>query len=101
MHQSGHSRAHSMQTVQFSSNSPITPRERGGSSGRTSGYCCGDRFTGHRTKGDGKALGQAVTGKGAHEITTLTIPVSAIWARARGMSSVQASFCNWSSRSRG
>lgn len=39
MHQSGHSRAQSMQTVQFSSNRPITPRVRGGSSGRTSGYC--------------------------------------------------------------
>lgn len=39
MHQSGHSRAHNMQTVQFSSNSPITPRVRGGSSGRASGYC--------------------------------------------------------------
>ncbi|CAM5662149.1 hypothetical protein SRIMM317S_07283 [Streptomyces rimosus subsp. rimosus] len=39
MHQSGHSRAHSMQTVQFSSNSPITPRVRGASSGCTSGYC--------------------------------------------------------------
>ena len=30
MHQSGHSRAHSMHTVQFSSRSPITPRLRGG-----------------------------------------------------------------------
>ncbi|CAM5702716.1 hypothetical protein SCALM49S_03897 [Streptomyces californicus] len=39
MHQSGHSRAQSMQTVQFSSNSPMTPRERGRSSGWTSGYC--------------------------------------------------------------
>src|SRR6266566_295170 len=39
MHQSGHSRAQSMQTVQFSSSSAITPRERGGSSGATSGYC--------------------------------------------------------------
>ena len=39
MHQSGHSRAHSMQTVQFSSNRAITPRERGGRSGATSGYC--------------------------------------------------------------
>ena len=39
MHQSGHSRAQSMQTVQFSSSSAITPRERGGSSGSTSGYC--------------------------------------------------------------
>lgn len=39
MHQSGHSRAHSMQTVQFSSNSPMTPRVRGGSSGWASGYC--------------------------------------------------------------
>ncbi len=38
MHQSGHSRAHSMQTVQFSSNRPMTPRVRGGSSGCTSGY---------------------------------------------------------------
>ena len=39
MHQSGHSRAHSMQEVQFSSNSAMTPRERGGSSGCASGYC--------------------------------------------------------------
>src|SRR5882724_3255351 len=39
MHQSGHSRAQSMQTVQFSSSSAITPRLRGGSSGSTSGYC--------------------------------------------------------------
>ncbi len=39
MHQSGHSRAQSMQTVQFSSSSAITPRVRGGSSGCTSGYC--------------------------------------------------------------
>src|SRR5690348_15328233 len=39
MHQSGHSRAHSMQTVQFSSSRAITPRLRGGSSGSTSGYC--------------------------------------------------------------
>src|ERR671916_361120 len=39
MHPSGHSRAHSMQTVQFSSSSAITPRLRGGSSGWMSGYC--------------------------------------------------------------
>ncbi len=39
MHQSGHSRAQSMQTVQFSSSSAITPRERGGRSGFASGYC--------------------------------------------------------------
>ena len=38
MHQSGHSRAQSMQEVQFSSISAITPRVRGGSSGATSGY---------------------------------------------------------------
>ena len=38
MHQSGHSRAHSMQEVQFSSCSAITPRLRGGSAGFTSGY---------------------------------------------------------------
>src|ERR1017187_7071479 len=31
MHQSGHSLAHSMHTVQFSSSSPITPRLRAGS----------------------------------------------------------------------
>src|SRR5215212_8059631 len=39
MHQDGHSRAHSMQEVQFSSSNAITPRLRGGSSGWTSGYC--------------------------------------------------------------
>ena len=39
MHQSGHSRAQSMQTVQFSSINAITPRDRGGSSGSASGYC--------------------------------------------------------------
>ncbi len=39
MHQLGHSRAHSMQEVQFSSISAITPRLRGGNSGWTSGYC--------------------------------------------------------------
>jgi hypothetical protein len=37
MHQSGHSRLHSMQTVQFSSIRAMTPRVRGGSSGRTWG----------------------------------------------------------------
>src|SRR5262245_27123858 len=39
MHQSGHSRAHSMQTVQFSSNRAITPRLRGGRSAGADGYC--------------------------------------------------------------
>ena len=39
MHQSGHSRAHSIHDVQFSSTSPMTPRLRGGRSGLTSGYC--------------------------------------------------------------
>src|ERR671910_393260 len=39
MHQSGHSRAHSMQTVQFSSVRAMTPRLRGGSCGAASGYC--------------------------------------------------------------
>src|SRR3954468_15836391 len=38
MHQSGHSRAQSMQEVQFSSVSAMTPRDRGGSAGETSGY---------------------------------------------------------------
>ena len=35
-----HSRAHSMQTVQFSSSNAMTPRLRGGSSGRWCGYSC-------------------------------------------------------------
>src|SRR4029450_2464394 len=39
MHQSGHSREHSMQTVQFSSMSAMTPRVRAGSLGLTCGYC--------------------------------------------------------------
>src|SRR5579864_5114018 len=39
MHQSGHSRAHSMQTVQFSSSSAITPRVRGASVSFSCGYC--------------------------------------------------------------
>src|SRR6478752_3558053 len=38
MHQSGHSRAQSMHEVQFSSVSAMTPREREGSAGDTSGY---------------------------------------------------------------
>src|SRR5579862_4595714 len=39
MHQSGHCRAQSMQTVQFSSLSAITPRARVGGSSRSCGYC--------------------------------------------------------------
>ena len=39
MHQSGHSREQSMQTVQFSSFSAMTPRVRSGRSGFTWGYC--------------------------------------------------------------
>ena len=39
MHQSGHSRAQSMHTVQFSSMSAITPLVRAGRSGLTCGYC--------------------------------------------------------------
>ena len=38
MHQSGHSRAQSMQDVQFSSSSAMTPRLRGGRCGCASGY---------------------------------------------------------------
>src|SRR5437764_9974463 len=38
MHQSGHSRAQSMHTVQFSSFRAITPRERGGRVAISSGY---------------------------------------------------------------
>ncbi len=37
MHHEGHSRAHSMHDVQFSSCSAMTPRLRGGRSGCTSG----------------------------------------------------------------
>src|SRR5207253_10859080 len=39
MHQSGHERAQSMQTVQFSSLSAMTPRARGAGSSRSCGYC--------------------------------------------------------------
>src|SRR4051794_7427370 len=39
MHQSGQERAHSMQTVQFSSLSAMTPRARGAGSSRSWGYC--------------------------------------------------------------
>src|SRR3954447_5487117 len=39
MHQSGQERAHSMQTVQFSSFSAMTPRARGAGSSRSCGYC--------------------------------------------------------------
>src|SRR5690348_3126869 len=39
MHQSGHWRAQSMQTVQFSSLSAMTPRARVGGSSRSWGYC--------------------------------------------------------------
>src|SRR5674476_999378 len=38
MHQSGHSRAHNMQLVQFSSSRAMTPRVRGGRWGWASGY---------------------------------------------------------------
>src|SRR5690242_440084 len=39
MHQSGHDRAQSMQTVQFSSLSAMTPRARGATSSFSCGYC--------------------------------------------------------------
>src|SRR3954452_13238154 len=39
MHQSGQDRAHSMQTVQFSSLSAMTPRARVTGSSRSCGYC--------------------------------------------------------------
>src|SRR5436190_7844678 len=39
MHQSGQERAHSMQTVQFSSFNAMTPRARGAGSSRSCGYC--------------------------------------------------------------
>src|SRR5579872_3295895 len=39
MHQSGHWRAHSMQTVQFSSRRAMTPRVRGARVSFSCGYC--------------------------------------------------------------
>src|SRR3954452_13031138 len=39
MHQSGQLRAHSMQTVQFSSFNAMTPRARVGGASLTRGYC--------------------------------------------------------------
>src|SRR5215213_9443450 len=39
MHQSGQERAHSMQTVQFSSFNAMTPRARAAGSSRSCGYC--------------------------------------------------------------
>src|SRR5262245_21016279 len=39
MHQSGHERAQSMQTVQFSSRRAITPRARVGGASFSRGYC--------------------------------------------------------------
>src|SRR4029453_15355576 len=39
MHQSGHWRPHSMQTVQFSSLSAMTPRARGAGASFSCGYC--------------------------------------------------------------
>src|SRR5215510_11872065 len=39
MHQSGQERAHSMQTVQFSSRSAMTPRARIGGASFSRGYC--------------------------------------------------------------
>ncbi len=55
----------------------------------------------HRAQRDGQALGQAGSGDGHYWIATFTMPVSAIWASASGMSVVQASFWSWSSRKRG
>ena len=99
MHQSGHSRAHSMQTVQFSSSRAMTPRLRGGSSGFTSGYCW---VTDRRLivlQRDGQPLGQP--GAGHLHVATATTPVSASCPSATGTSPCQASRCSWSSRSRG
>src|SRR6516164_2081400 len=59
MHQSGHSRAHSMQTVQFSSSRPMTPRLRGGSSPASS-----SRPTGTERANPGPADSRG-TGSGA------------------------------------
>lgn len=102
MHQSGHSRAQSMQTVQFSSNSPITPRLRGGSSGWVSGYWAVTDLRVIVRRVTASPLARPLPGiGGTYWITTLTMPVRAIWARASGMRTVHASFWSWSSRSRG
>src|SRR3954447_9774889 len=39
MHQSGHERAHSMQTVQLTSRRAMTPRDRGDGASFSCGYC--------------------------------------------------------------
>ena len=101
MHQSGHSRAQSMQTVQFSSSSAMTPRLRGGSSGFTSGYCW---VTDRRVivcSVTAQALGQAGCRERFMLTATATTPVRASWTSATGTSPCQASRCSWSSRSRG
>ena len=47
MHQSGHERTQSMQTVQLSSRSAMTPRDRIGGASFSCGYCDGDRAATH------------------------------------------------------
>ncbi len=63
----------------------------------------GDGLLRHRAEGDGQALGQATSWDRGHGywITTLTMPVRAIWARERGTRRVQESLWSWSSRRRG
>ncbi|MFD0656377.1 hypothetical protein [Thermocatellispora tengchongensis] len=74
MHQSGHSRAQSMQTVQFSSTSAMTPRLRAGRSGRTSGYCCvTDLFNMCRSVMD-KPLASPTPGMRATSTSWRTLP---------------------------
>ena len=100
MHQSGHSRAQSMQTVQFSSSSAMTPRLRGGSSGLTSGYCSvTERLVIVRSV-TARPLASPAPGIFT-TTTTATTPVRASWTSASGTSPCQASRCSWSSRSRG
>lgn len=67
------------------------------------GVLLGDGLLRHRAQGDGQALGEAAAGNRGHSywITTLTMPVRAIWARERGTRRVQESFWSWSSRRRG
>ena len=99
MHQSGHSRAQSMQTVQFSSLRAITPRARGVGSSFTWGYC---------TVTAGLSIVRNVTprpltrpGSCGHQNTTFRTPVTRMFSRRSGMRNFQAKAWSWSSRNRG
>src|SRR3954468_17764240 len=121
MHQSGHSRAHSMQAVQFSSWRAMAPRDRGAGCSLTFGY---GTVTGPPPRLAGLSVwtispkvtprplirplnGASGTGAllhrahGAHHRTTTSTAVTVIHTSERGIRYFQASFCSWSSRKRG